>query len=148
MSGIRRAVVAVPLALALAFGVMATLSGCGVHDLVKNVTHGNVDLGGKSVPSDFPRSEVPLVSGQVIYGASVGSSDGRVWNITIRVSGADAMDEITGQLTGAGFTETMHSKTDTGATASFTKTPYTVLIVVAKDADKGWVANYTVTEKH
>ncbi|GAB3390294.1 hypothetical protein GCM10027568_13950 [Humibacter soli] len=146
MSRVRRAAVALPLAFALAFGSAAALSGCSVQGIVKNVTHGHVDLGGKSVPADFPTA-VPLAKGEVLYGASVGSSDGKIWNVTIKVSGADAIDPISNQLTSAGFTEGMNSKTDTGATATFTKDPYTVLVVVAKDNHKGWVANYTVTEK-
>ncbi|WP_243064110.1 hypothetical protein [Humibacter sp. RRB41] len=146
MTRVRRAAVAVPLVLALAFGSAAALTGCSVQGIVKNVTHGHVDLGGKSVPSDFPK-EVPLAKGEVIYGASVGSSNEKVWNVTVKVMGADAGDAIGDQLAGAGFTRGMNSKTDTGATASFTKEPYSVLVVVAKDNHKGWVANYTVTQK-
>jgi hypothetical protein len=41
----------------------------------------------------------------------------------------------------------MDNKTDKGGTASFTKEPYSVLVVIAKDSSSGWVANYTVTQK-
>ena len=55
MMASRRALIALPLAALLAFGSTAALSGCSVQGLVKNVTHGHVDLGGKSVPADFPK---------------------------------------------------------------------------------------------
>lgn len=142
----RRALVAVPLAALLAFGSTAALSGCSVQGLVKNVTHGHVDLGGKSVPADFPKA-VPLAHGDVVYGASVGSSDGKIWNVTIKVSGADAIDAVNTQFTNAGFQQDLNNKTDKGGTSSFTKDPYSVLVVIAKDSSDRWVANYTVTEK-
>ena len=142
----RRALIAVPLTLAVAFGATTALSGCSVQNLVKNVTHGHVDLGGKSVPADFPKG-VPLVKGDVINGASVGSSEGKIWNVTIKVSGADATGEITSQFTHAGYQQDLDNKTGKGATVSFTKDPYSVLVVIAKDSSNGWVANYTVTEK-
>ena len=142
----RRALVAVPLAALLAFGSTAALSGCSLQGLVKNVTHGHVDLGGKSVPADFPKA-VPLAHGDVVYGASVGSSDGKIWNVTIKVSGADAIDAVNTQFTNAGFQQDMNNKTDKGGTSSFTKDPYSVLVVIAKDSSDKWVANYTVTEK-
>lgn len=146
MTRARRFVVAVPLTVALAFGSVAALSGCSFQGIVKDVTHGHVDLSGKTVPADFPTA-VPLAKGDVVYGASVGTSEAKVWNVTVKVTGADARAEISDQLTSAGFTRSMDSTTDTGGTASFTKPPYTVLVVVAKDDHKGWVANYTVTEK-
>ena len=142
----RRALVAVPLAVLLALGSTAALSGCSVQGLVKNVTHGHVDLGGKSVPADFPKA-VPLAQGDVVYGASVGSSDGKIWNVTIKVSGPDAIDAVNTQFTNAGFQQDLNNKTDKGGTSSFTKDPYSVLVVIAKDSSDKWVANYTVTEK-
>ncbi|MBI5161357.1 MAG: hypothetical protein HY996_08090 [Micrococcales bacterium] len=137
----------VVLALAAALAASgAALSGCSI---VRNVTEqasgGKVDIGGKSVPKSFPK-DVPLAQGQVVYGASVAAGTGRVWNVTIKVSGTDAMTGIAGQLTGAGFTASGQVGQDaTGSTAVFTKPPYTVNVVIAKpDAATGWVANYTV----
>jgi hypothetical protein len=146
MMASRRALIALPLAALLAFGSTAALSGCSVQGLVKNVTHGHVDLGGKSVPADFPKA-VPLAHGDVVYGASVGSSDGKIWNVTIKVSGADATDAVNKQFTDAGYRQDLDNKTDKGGTSSFTKEPYSVLVVIAKDSSNGWVANYTVTQK-
>ncbi|MHA7986118.1 hypothetical protein ACX9R5_09945 [Rathayibacter sp. CAU 1779] len=146
MSGIRRAAIAVPLAVALAFGSTAALSGCSVQTLVRNITHGSVKVGAHSVPSDFP-SEVPLAHGTVLYGVSAGSTGGKIWNVTIRVGGADALDSIAKQITDAGFQQNLDHSGENGGSESFRKDPYTVLVVVTKDDAKGWVANYTVTEK-
>lgn len=146
MIAARRAIAAVPLAVLLAFGSVAALSGCSMQGIVKNVTHGHVDLGGKAVPGDFPKT-VPLADGDVVYGASVGSSDGKIWNVTIKVSGADAIDVVNKQFTDAGFRQDLNNKTDKGGTSSFTKAPYSALVVIAKDSSNGWVANYTVTQK-
>jgi hypothetical protein len=142
----RRVVVALPLAAVLAFGTVAGLAGCSFQGVVREVTHGHVDVTRKAVPSDFPRA-VPLADGEVLYGASVGSSDGKLWNVTIKVHGADPMTAIDAQLADAGFAKDADSATSKAGTASYTKKPYSVLVVVAKDGERGRVANYTVTEK-
>jgi hypothetical protein len=140
----RRAVIAVPLALALATGAVGTLSGCGMQKTIDHVTHGNVDLGGKSIPPDFPKA-VPLVHGEVLYGASVGSTGRKVWNVTVKVHDADTINDISAQLERAGFTRSFGTGSATGATARFVRSPYAVLVVMTQDAKNGWVANYTVT---
>ncbi len=142
----RRALVAVPLAVAVALGSAGALSGCAVGGLVREVAHGHVDLDGRSVPSDFPNA-VPLVRGRVLYGASAGSSGATIWNVTIRVGHPGALDAVDAQLTGAGFQRRTEHRTDKGGTASFAKAPFSVLVVVARDDAHGWVANYTVTRR-
>lgn len=148
---IPRPVTALALAAAL-LGGAATLSGCSlIRDTVDQASGGSVDIGGKSVPADYPKDVVPLTTGDVIYGAKVTTSEGTAWNVTISVSGREAMQQITTQLTGAGLTATASAGSDaTGDTATFTKDPYTVIVVVTQPAtgdQKGkWVANYTVTK--
>ncbi len=108
-------------------------------------------FGAGKLPADFPKS-VPVASGKVIFAAGAGnakSSDGRIWNATISVSGADAYGQIKSQLEGAGFKVDAEpdSGDATGGTGTFVKDPDSVLVVVTKADDKtGWVANYTVTE--
>jgi hypothetical protein len=146
MIAYRRALVAVPLAALLAFGSAAALSGCSMQSLVKGVSHGHVDFDTKSVPADFPKA-VPLAKGQVVYGASVGSTEGKLWNVTVEVGGSESIDAISDQFTDAGFRHDLDHRTAKGGTVSFTKSPYSALVVVTKDGSKGWVANYTVTQK-
>jgi hypothetical protein len=141
-----RLITAALLAVSLAL-VAPALTGCGViQDAVEQATGGDVDFGGNSVPEDFP-SEVPLIDGEVLSGASAGNADGKIWNVTIKVEDASAFDEIKTQLEDAGFEASeLGGTTGEGSTGTFTKDPYGVLVVVGGgDSTEGWVANYTVT---
>jgi hypothetical protein len=141
-----RLITAALLAASLAL-IAPALTGCGViQDAVEQATGGDVDFGGKSVPDDFP-SDVPLIEGEVLAGASAGNADGKVWNVTIKVDDGSAFDEITAQLEDAGFESSEVGGTSgEGGTGTFTKDPYGVFVVVAGgDTAEGWVANYTVT---
>ncbi|MFZ2964846.1 MAG: hypothetical protein WA006_09210, partial [Rhodoglobus sp.] len=86
----------------------------------------------------------------VVFGASIGNAEGRIWNVTIKVANAGALDQIVSQLEGAGFTssaEGFGGSTAEGGTAILENANYGVLVVVSQDGDDGFVANYTVTEK-
>ncbi|MBX3194662.1 MAG: hypothetical protein R2717_04195 [Schumannella sp.] len=138
-----------PLALALAGAMLVTaplLGGCSIINQFLPGGGGGIGgvIPGTGVPSDFP-SEVPLIDGEVLLGLSVPGDDGeKAWNVTIKVSGADAFDTIKDQLTGAGFEYQELGTTGDGASGGFTKEPYAVIVVVAQ-ADGDWTANYTVT---
>jgi hypothetical protein len=105
-------------------------------------------VGSGKLPSDFPTSDVPVIKGDVVSGLSLGTGKDKAWNVTIKVSGIDAFDEIASELTGAGFKqEEIGGKTTDGATGVFTKADYSVAILLSKADDKtGFVANYTVTK--
>ena len=137
----------VPAAIVLSLAITPMLTACGnpVQGIINNVTGGNVDLGGAQLPKDFPK-EVPLASGAVIFGAGLGNDEGKVWNVTIKVADASALDGITKQLTDAGFTTDASGDASGDATTGvFNKDPYGVLVIVSKDDKNGFVANYTVT---
>lgn len=137
---------AAPLALALALLAAPALSGCSVQNLVHNATGGKIDLGGKQVPSDFP-SEVPLVKGDALLGASVKGDNGdKVWNVTIKASAATSFADIKSEFEGAGFeTGDVGGETGDAGTATFTNGTYSALVAFAKDDSGNWVANYTVS---
>lgn len=140
--------ITIVVALSLALAATPAIAGCSVvKGVIEQQTGGNVDLGGKSVPKDFPTADVPLISGEVIYGAGIKSSDGQVWNVTIKVGDVSAFDKIKSQLEGAGFTaaEGVGGSTADGGVGTFTSDKYGVALVVSKDSDNGVVANYTVT---
>ena len=129
------------------------LSGCSLlpgHGGTGINIPGVGSFGSGKLPSSWPK-EVPVISGDVLTGASVGnatSKDGQGWNATIKVSGADAYGQIKSQLTGAGFK--VDNEPDAGdaqgGTGTFESAKFGVLVVVTKTDDKtGWVANYTVT---
>ena len=146
MSSTRKRIL-VPAAIVVSLTLSPMLTACSnpLQGLVEQATGGQLDLGGTQVPADFP-ADVPLAQGSVIFGAGVGSEDGKVWSVTIKVADANALDGITQQLISAGF-ESQTQGEATGETKSgiFAKEPYGVLVVVAKDDANGFIANYTVT---
>jgi hypothetical protein len=139
----------VPIAIVIALAITPALSGCfgnPIANIVNGATGGHVELPGKSVPADFPK-EIPLISGDVIYGLGLKSSDGQGWNVSIKVTGTNAIDTIKSELEGAGFTtsDAIGGSTADAATAAFTSDKYNVVVVIGKDSDNGYLANYTVT---
>ncbi|MBX3067583.1 MAG: hypothetical protein KF844_02910 [Cryobacterium sp.] len=143
------------VAVIVALTVTPMLSGCvnpfaggnPVRDAIKNATGGKLDVGGTSVPDDFPK-EVPIASGKVLFAGAIDTEDGRVWNLTIQASGIADFDGIVSQFEGAGFkSETMGIESESTKTAILSKDNLGVLLVVSKDSKDNWVANYTVTKK-
>ena len=138
----------VPLAIVAAAATLPLLTGCfgnPIQGLVKAATGGKVSVGGGSLPSDFP-SAVKVASGKIDSGIALGTGKKEVWNVSIEVSGAGSVQDISSQLKAAGFTVqgtgTASSSSDAGGLLATNKT-YTVLVGVAK-ADGKWIANYTV----
>ncbi|MDH6180391.1 hypothetical protein M2152_000573 [Microbacteriaceae bacterium SG_E_30_P1] len=146
MTSARR--IAAPVALALSIALVPLLSGCmgnPIESVIEGATGGEVDLGGSSLPSGYPEQEVPVIDGEILFGGGLGSGDSKVFNVTIRVSGETAIDDIRAQLEGAGIV----AQADVGGAAAGTfvgtSDAWGVLVVVSEDGTNGWVANYTVT---
>ncbi|MET3768871.1 hypothetical protein ABIB15_001557 [Marisediminicola sp. UYEF4] len=138
--------IAVALAIVLTLAAAPVLTGCvgQVEGVIENVTGGEVDLGGQSVPEDFP-ADVPITDGDVVYGVSAGSADGKVWNVTVSVADATALDTIKLELEDAGFTTRLEGPANAdGGTLAADSAAYGVLVAVTNGTD-GFVANYTVT---
>jgi hypothetical protein len=138
----------VPLAIVAAAATLPLLTGCfgnPVQGLVKAATGGKVNVGGGSLPSDFP-SAVKVASGKIDSAIALGSGKKEVWNVSVEVSGSGSLQDIESQLKGAGFTVqgsgTTSDSSDAGGLVATNKT-YSVLVGVAK-ADGKWIANYTV----
>lgn len=139
-----------PIAIALALLITPALSGCfsnPIESIIEGATGGDVDLGGTSLPDGYPASEVPVIDGPILFGGSIGNDEGRVFNITIKVNGAEAIDQIKSQLEGVGFVSQGEFSGSTAEGGSFigATDKWGVLVVVATDNDNGFVANYTVT---
>jgi hypothetical protein len=139
--------VAIPLAVVLAVSTVSTLAGCGaVQGIVKSATGGKVNLGGHSLPGDFP-SSVPVYHGKIDSAIGIGSGTKEIWNVSVEVPGSDATATIKAELTAGGLTvaDSGSAGSDAG-TVIASNTKYGVLVVTSKDATKGyWIANYTVT---
>ncbi|CAN5528170.1 hypothetical protein BH10ACT7_BH10ACT7_04730 [soil metagenome] len=140
--------ITISLALVVALAGAPALAGCSVVEgLIEQQTGGDIDLGGTSVPADFP-SEVPLIDGDIVNGSGFATDGTKVWNIIVKVSDGAAFDTIKSQLEGAGFTfNETGSETPEAGTGVFDGENYGVLVVVAQAGDQGWVANYTVSQK-
>jgi hypothetical protein len=137
---------AVALGALLLIG-LPTLTGCSlVEGIIEQQTGTDVDLGGNTVPADFP-SSVPLAQGDVVNGSKVTAPGGEtVWNVLMNVSDPAAPDSIAAQLEGAGFTSaTTGQITDSGGTLTYAKDNLVVNVLLAK-VDTGWTANYTVAQ--
>lgn len=135
---------------ALALGVvllagMPALAGCAVVEgIIEEQTGGDIEIGGTTVPDDFP-SEVPLADGEVVNGSAFSGSGGeRTWNVLMNVADPAAPDSITAQLEAAGFVATgVGGVSESGGTLVFAKLPFAVNVLLGK-TDSGWTANYTV----
>ena len=136
---------AVGIAVLLA-PLMVGCSGQQVQEIVGSATGGTVDVGGSSVPADFP-SDIPLADGEIVSGNRVGTGDGAVWNVTITVADPTLPSELITALTDAGFRSTsdIPGMPDTGGTAALTNDSYGVVLVVTDNSDNTFTANYTVT---
>jgi hypothetical protein len=149
----RRRLPLIALAGSLALAAPLMLSGCSLVHLPGSNSSGISipglgSAGTGKLPSDFPTSDVPVISGDIVTGLSLGTGSDKAWNVSVKVASVDSFDDIASQLTGAGFTqEQLGGKTADGATGVFTKGDYHVAILLAKSDDKkGFVANYTVTK--
>jgi hypothetical protein len=139
-----------PRAAAIALGALLliglpALTGCSmVEGLIEQQTGGDVDLGGNTVPADFP-AEVPLTAGTVVNGSAITGGDGqKVWNVLINATDPDAPTAIAAQLETAGFVSPgVGEMTENGGTLTYTKGDLVVNVLLAK-VDSGWTANYTV----
>ncbi|HWH97964.1 MAG TPA: hypothetical protein VNS80_06315 [Pseudolysinimonas sp.] len=142
-----------PRAAAVALGALLlvglpALAGCStIEGIIEQQTGGDVDLGGNTVPDDFP-SDVPLAEGEIVNGSSItGGDGGKVWNVLINVPDPAAPDTIAAQLEDAGFASggTGGGVTDSGGTLTYTKDALVVNVLLGK-TDSGWTANYTVAQ--
>ena len=137
----------VALAAVLLVAAPLTLTGCSlVEGAIESQTGGDIDLGGTTVPADFP-AEVPIAEGDIVNGSAISSDGGeKVWNVLINVADPAAPDSIAAQLEGAGFTSPgVGGITDEGGTLTYTKDDLVVNVLLAKSGD-GWTANYTVAK--
>jgi len=149
MSSMTRRVTA-PIAIVIALAMAPALSGCfgnPIEGIIEGATGGQVDLGGTAIPDGFPTSEVPIADGEIIFGGSFGGADAQVFNVTVRVPNAQAIDGIKTELEAAGFESQgeFSGSTQEGGTFIATTAAWSVLVVVAKDTENGFVASYTVT---
>jgi hypothetical protein len=140
--------IAIPLAIVLAVSSVPMLTGCfgnPIQGVIHAATGGKVNLGGGSMPADFPKS-VPVYSGKIISALGLGSGKKEIWNITIQIPGSDTGNSIKSDLEKAGYKVEESGTSDNGSSLVANNKTYAVVVVTSKDTSKGyWIANYTVT---
>jgi hypothetical protein len=131
----------------MALSATPLLAGCfgnPVQSVVSGATGGKVNVGGKTIPSNFPKS-VPLYKGTVVSAAAIGGKTNATFNIGITVPGPEAMTEIKSELTAAGFTTEVEGNIGKiGGSLVAADKVYGVGVLLAKTS-KGYQANYTVS---
>jgi hypothetical protein len=135
----------IPLAIVAAAATLPLLTGCfgnPVQGLVKAATGGKVDVGGNSLPADFPKS-IKVYSGKIDYAIAVDSGKKEAWNVTVEVPNLAAAKEIETELKGSGLKVTEAVTGTTGTVISGSSSSYSVIVAVSGSAKK-WIANYTV----
>lgn len=106
----------VTAAFALAIGATFSLSGCfgnpledlvqgGAGEIIKNATGADVDLGGQSIPKDFP-SQIPVAEGEIEFGGSMKTDGTRIWTLRIKSNDPSVFQKVQSQLLANGFEET------------------------------------------
>ncbi|TPW75829.1 hypothetical protein [Schumannella soli] len=148
MRRLSRRLAVVALASTIALGVPVALSGCAiVQNAVEGASGDKVDIGGESLPKSFPAKDVPLVEGDVVYGAGIVEGSNKSWSVTKKVADGAAFDTISAQLVAAGFTASSTPGADAdGRSGTFAKAPYSVILLVTQDKKLGWIADYAVTQ--
>lgn len=138
--------------ISIALGVVFTLGGCATDpmdamnrggDSQKGDVRGgpgneildgiggddvDIDLGGKSIPKDFP-SQVPLVKGEIVSSGSITSEGDTMYTVQLMVTDPSVFENILADMTKAGFTEDFTTDGETRM-GGFTGHGWGVLVTV------------------
>lgn len=134
-------------ALALVALAVPVLAGCSViESTIEQITGGEVEIGGNTVPDDFP-AEIPLAPGEVLNGSSATKDEAKVWNVAIKVADGVTFDAIAAELEAAGFapSQGVGAESADGRTGLYANGSYSVLLSMTTQDVVGTIANYTVT---
>jgi hypothetical protein len=131
-----RSALFVPAALvaALSITALAGCSGSGSDSSSTSTATASATQASATLPSDFPKNDVPLVDGQVVV-ARGDKVNG--WSVTVQPSSKTGFADATAALEKAGYTKQAGS-TDTKAV--YTDAAYTVAV-----GTPGVSVTYTIT---
>jgi hypothetical protein len=124
------------LTATLAVAAMAVLSGCSgetigtaVDGAVNEATGGDVSLGGQ-LPEGWP-AEIPVIDGDIGFGASNSADGDRGWVLTITTSAEDPLADATAKLEAAGFIADTRATANVGDAGVVALTNETWAVVIA-----------------
>lgn len=90
----------------------------------------DINLGGKSLPKDFP-SQVPLVKGDIVSAGSITADGETIWTVQMMVKDASVFDQVRAQMAQAGFEEDFVTDGEYRM-GSFTGNGYGTLVTVSE----------------
>lgn len=123
-----------PVALVAALSI-ATLAGCSSTGSDSSSTSSSSSTqAAASLPSDFPKSDIPLVDGQVVVAR--GDKDNG-WSVTVQPTTKTGFADASAALEKAGYTKQAGS---TDSKAVYTNDKYTVAV-----GTPGVSVTYTIT---
>ena len=94
-----------------------------------------------TLPSNFPTADVPIIDGQIVYSADLGSG----WLVWVHASDfSSAYTTARDALTSAGYTGEDAAVTSQGSVGQYSNTKYQVTLTAGHDADYGDAVSYTV----
>ena len=107
------------LALAALLAVSPALAGCSdaqvqdaVNGAVQGATDGDVSLGG-ALPDGWP-AEIPVIDGEIKFGAGNTTNGDQGWVVTIASGAADPLADAKQTLVDAGFEEDTSTSANVG----------------------------------
>jgi hypothetical protein len=116
-----------------------------VENAVKDASGFEVNLGGTTMPEGFP-AEVPVISGEIATGGSLGTETDKAWSVVFTVPDlAAAYEEATGKLLAAGFTSDFDATADGASTGMFSNAQYSVVVATTGTGSDNNVS-YVVTQ--
>lgn len=141
-------------ALALAIGATFTLSGCfgnplddlargGASEFLKGATGADIDIGGTSIPQNFP-SQIPVADGEVEFGGSIAVEGKRVWTVRIKSKDSAVFSKLQSTLRASGFEESFATEGES-AMGAFEGHGYGLVVNVDK-RDGAYGVTYVVSE--
>jgi hypothetical protein len=124
------------LAVTMAVAGLAVLSGCSgetvgnaVDGAVNEATGGDVSLGGQ-LPEGWP-AEIPVIDGNIGFGAGNTTDGDRGWVVTVTTDAADPLADATAVLEAAGFSADASATANIGDAGVAALTNETWAVVVA-----------------
>jgi hypothetical protein len=132
----RRPALRLALTVAALLAAGPALAGCadaGVQDAVngavQEATGGDVSLGG-TLPDGWP-AEIPVIAGEVKFGAGNTTNGDQGWVVTVASESADPLADAKQLLTDAGFESDTSSSANVGDVGVVALTNATWTVVVA-----------------
>jgi hypothetical protein len=128
------------LALVALLAIAPALAGCSdgqvqdaVNGAVQGATDGDVSLGG-ALPDGWP-AEIPVIDGEIKFGAGNTTNGDQGWVLTVASTAADPLADARQALTDAGFTADDSASANVGDVGVVAMTNATYIVTLAGTPD-------------